>query len=508
MWRLKQQFWGYKFRRSTVWLVLFMGILAGVGLASTGYLRVGLWCWLVVFFAMCWLPRRNLLTLLLVLLCGIGGGWWRGSVYQQKLANYGPLQYQEVTITVRATEDALYGKSKQLTFTGDHIVLSTGQVLTGKLQLSGFGVSAVFQGDEVQAVGKLYPGYGAYQASISFANLRVIAHHPTLVADIRRRFTAGMQTALPEPLAPFSMGLLVGQRATLPAGVKQDLLMVGLTHIIAVSGYNLTIILHATQRLLGKRSKRISTFLSLTLIAIFLLLAGASASIVRAAIVSVLSIVVGYYGRTFKPLNLIMLAAAITAWANPVYLWSDVSWYLSFLAFFGVMVLSPLIQARWPSHWHESLLGGVALESVCAEMMSLPYVLHIFGQMSLIGLPANVLVVTLVPLAMLLGLVAGVAGMLAGIVAGWFAWPAWLLLNYMLDVAHMLAGLPHIFVQNRSLSLVAMLALYMMVMILSMLLWQKSRGADKAHIAYNKHSAHHTPGTPDLRQSAVTMDGI
>jgi len=122
--------------------------------------------------------------------------------------------------------------------------------------------------------------------------------------------------------------------------------MVGLTHIIAVSGYNLTIILHAGKRLLGKRSKRISTFLSLALIAVFLLLAGASASIVRAAIVSVLSIAAGYYGRTFKPLNLIVLAAAITAWANPVYVWSDVSWYLSFLAFYGVMVVSPLIQKR------------------------------------------------------------------------------------------------------------------------------------------------------------------
>jgi competence protein ComEC len=395
--------------------------------------------------------------------------------------------------------------------------------LPGQIQLSGFGLSAVFAGDEVRATGKLYPGYGAYQGSISFAQLQLVRHHPTLVAEIRRKFTAGMQTALPEPLAPFAMGLLVGQRATLPAGVKQDLLMVGLTHIIAVSGYNLTIILHASQRLLGKRSKRISTFLSLALIAVFLLLAGASASIVRAAIVSVLSITAGYYGRAFKPLNLIMLAAAITAWANPVYVWSDVSWYLSFLAFDGVLVVSPLIQARWPGRWHESLLGGVALESVCAELMSLPYVLHIFGQMSWIGLPANVLVVTLVPLAMLLALVAGLAGMLAGAVAGWFTWPATLLLNYMLDTAHVLAGLPHVFVQNRSLSLAAMLGLYIVVLALTTLLWHKSRGAAQAtdelhglhgepdphswHNARNGYNPAKLPGAPDLRRPAATMDG-
>jgi competence protein ComEC len=276
-------------------------------------------------------------------------------------------------------------------------------------------------------------------------------------------------------LAPFAMGLLVGQRATLPASAKQDLLMVGLTHIIAVSGYNLTIILHASQRLMGRRSKRISTLLSFSLIGVFLLLAGASASIVRAAIVSTLSIIASYYGRSFKPLNLLALAAVITAWANPFYVWSDLSWYLSFLAFYGVMVVSPLVQTRWPGRWHQTLVGGVALESVCAEMMSLPFILYVFGQMSFIGLPANVLVVTLVPLAMLLSAVAGLAGMLASGAAGWLAWPADLLLNYMLDIAHLMAHVPRIFVQNLSLPLPAMLGLYGMIILLTTMLWHKTK---------------------------------
>lgn len=214
----------------------------------------------------------------------------------------------------------------------------------------------------------------------------------------------------------------------------------------------------------------------------FLLLAGTSSSIVRAAIVSVLSITASYYGRTFKSLNLIALAAAITAWANPVYEWSDVSWYLSFLAFYGVMVISPLIQARLPGRWHQSIIGSVALESICAEVMSLPYILYIFGQLSLIGLPANVLITTLVPLAMLLSLFAGLGGMLAGAAAGWIAWPARLLLNYMLDMANLLASLPHVFIQNRSLSLAAMLALYTIITAATLVLWHKTKPSPRATI--------------------------
>jgi competence protein ComEC len=382
--------------------------------------------------------------------------------------------------------DALYGKNGQLAFDANRIITPDGRELTGKIQLSGFGANAVFQGDEVTATGKLYPGYGAYQGRMSFAEIAVTARHPTAVSVVRQRFTAGMQTALPEPLAPFAMGLLVGQRATLPENAKQDLLMVGLTHIIAVSGYNLTIILHASRRLLGGQSKRLATFLSLALIAVFLLLTGASASIVRAAIVSVLSIAASYYGRAFKPLNLILLAAAITAWANPVYVWSDLSWYLSFLAFFGVMVLSPLIQARWPAGWHQTLIGGVALESICASVMTEPFILYVFGQISLISLPANMLVVTLIPLAMLLGLAAGLAGMLASSIAGWFAWPAAWLLNYMLDVAHVLAGLPHVFIQNRSLPLAGMLGIYATVISVCLVLRHKTKSVNRATITDKK----------------------
>jgi competence protein ComEC len=471
MWRI----WAHRFRRTTLLLVLYLGVVGGVGLARTGLGLAGAWCWPAALLAVLSWRRHNILTLCLVLTLGLSCGWWRGSVYAHRLSIYDDYYYRKVTVRARAMNDALYGKTKQLAFDANDVLLDDGERLPGKLQLSGFGVNAVFQGDEVLASGKLYPGYGLYQGSIGFASISVAAHHPSLVGMIRQKFTAGMQTSLPEPLAPFAMGLLVGQRANLPDGVKQDLLMVGLTHIIAVSGYNLTIILHASRRLLGKRSKRIATFLSLGLIGVFLLLSGASASIVRAAIVSVLSIAADYYGRGFRPLNLICLAAAITAWANPVYVWSDLSWYLSFLAFFGVMVISPLVQARWPGGWHRSVIGGVALESICAEIMSVPFILYIFGQMSLIGLPANVLVVGLIPLAMLLGTIAGLAGMLMGASAGWLSWPAVWLLNYMLDVAHMLAALPHIFVQNRSLSLAGMLVLYAVAAGLTLVLRYKTR---------------------------------
>lgn len=463
----------HRFRRTTLQLIGFLAFLAGVGLARLGYpLSAGWWLLALLIVALSY-RRRSLWALAAILWFGLALGLWRGATYVQRLAAYEPLFKHAVVMTVRATDDAVYGQNSQLSFDADHILLTDGRQLTGKLQISGFGPGAIYQGDVVQVSGAIYPTLGASQGRVSFAKLKVLERHPTLVANLRRRFTAGMQTALPEPLAPFAMGLLIGQRATLPADVKQQLLMVGLTHIIAVSGYNLTIMLEASRKILGGRSKRLSTMLSLSLMAVFLLLAGTSASIVRAAIVSTLSIAAGYYGRSFRPFNLIALAAAITAFANPFYVWGDSSWYLSFLAFYGVMVLSPLLSRHLQERLVQSIVVGVALESICAEIMTLPFILHTFGQMSFVGLPANVLVVTLVPLAMLLSLIAGLGGMFAGSLAGWIAWPARILLTYMLDISRALSHLPHIFVQNLGLSAAQMTGLYLLVLLITAALMLK-----------------------------------
>lgn len=472
----------YRYKRTTLILLGSLSVLSGLGLARVIVLPQGLYYWVLGPVAILACYVRTHAALAMVIVIGLVFGCWRGDGYRIQLDAYNDLYYQPVSLTITAHEDATYGTTKQLAFTGGEVQTDDGQQLVGKLQISGFGENAVFQGDVVQVEGKLYPSRSAYQGRISFAKLTILEHHPSIITNIRRKFAAGTQSALPEPLAPFVMGILIGQRASLPDDVKTNLQHVGLTHIIAVSGYNLTIILQASRRLFDKQSKRIATFLSVALIGVFLLIAGASASIVRAAIVSMLSITAGYYGRVFKPLNLLAMSAVITAWVNPVYIWSDLSWYLSFLAFYGVMVLGPLIQARWPGKWHDSIIVGVALESISAEIMTLPFVLYIFGQMSRISLLANILVVSLVPLAMLLGTIAGLAGMLCGSFSGWFAWPANILLNYMLDTARILANMPAVFVEGIGFNLVALIMCYAVIALLTAVLMHKTKPAKPATI--------------------------
>lgn len=469
-----------RFRRTTIITVGLLAFLAGLGLARVAPQLRGVWVWLPIIFFVISLKRPGVVTLITVILVGLSFGWWRGSQFMTKLAPYKEVEKQTVVLEVAADSDGVYGSNTQLSFDGDnvHIIKPFDAHLPGKAKIQGFGEQAVYRGDVVRAEGKFFPTRGSRQGTVSFADLKVLGRGSSWADKLRLRFAAGMQSALPEPLASFAMGLLIGQRTTLPDEVNKQLSVVGLTHIIAVSGYNLTIIVRAVRRFGRKRSKYQTTILSLSLIVGFLLVTGFSASIVRAAIVSFLSIIAWYYGRKIRPLLLLSLAAALTAGWNPLYIWSDIGWYLSFVAFYGVIVLVPLVVRRlYGTKKTPRPLTMLLFESMAAQIMTAPLILYIFGTTSSIAIISNLLIVPLVPLAMLLALFAGLAGMLVSVIAGWIALPAKVLLTYMLDIVSVLSRIPHAAI-TRNLPLISLISLYIILAFVSFVLWHKT---DKKH---------------------------
>ncbi|MBI2589067.1 ComEC/Rec2 family competence protein [Candidatus Saccharibacteria bacterium] len=472
-----------RFRRTTLITVFCLAILGGLGLSRRITFEPSVWY--LLFFALCSLliKPKNITSLLLVIFLGLGLGLWRGSIYMEKLNVLKELSGQQVTIEATATSDSIYANASQLEFTAGHahllqgLSLQEGQSLQGKelvggFKISGFGEPMIYRGDRLQISGKLYPTRGANQARIAYAQLRRTGLDNNWLNKLTRHFSAGMQSALPEPNASFGLGLLIGQRNGLPQDLTNQLIMVGLVHIVAVSGYNLTILVRAATKL-KLRSKYQQLLISLGLISIFILMTGFSASIVRAAIISILGLWAWYFGRNIRPVLLIAFTAALTGLASPFYVWGDLGWYLSFLAFFGILIIAPVVAGRLFSR-PPKFLSLVVLETLSAEVMTLPLIMMSFGQLSLIALLANVLIVPLVPFAMLLAAIAGLAGAWLTPFAGWLAWPANLLLTYMLDIVHLFAAIPSIFL-HRSISMAGMLYFYGMVLLVVLAIRQHSK---------------------------------
>ena len=437
------QLLNHKFKRTTFLTVGCFAFLGGLFLGKYETWSTGLLVFSLVMSIVS-LPRKRFSALLAVILCSFVIGTLRGGQFAQKLYPYEELYGKRVVLEAEATTDAVYSNNGQLAFDADRVKILEPfeQAVPGSIKVGGRGEPSVARGDVLRLTGNLYPTGGSKQGRMSFAQLEVIVPDDNWINQLRRNFAAGMFTAIPEPEASFGLGLLIGQRTTLPDYLEDQLSIAGLTHIIAVSGYNLTIIVRMVRRALGRRSKYQSTAVAFGLIVLFVLVTGFSASIVRAAVVSTLSLLAWYYGRSIKPLLVLGVSAALTAAWNPIYIWSDIGWYLSFLAFFGVLIIAPLVKQRLWGEKDQKLLGQVVLESICAQLMAAPIILYIFGEVSLIALVSNAVIVPLVPFAMLFSFIAGIAGMLVPTLSGLIAWPATLLLTYMLDLVAVFSKIP------------------------------------------------------------------
>lgn len=394
---------------------------------------------------------------------GIG----RGQAAAGHLVQIEHFYNEKVSIVGKVEDDTAYDERRQLEFhLTDLRVLVAGerQDLFGRIRVRGFaGPTKINRGDMVMATGKLRPALGNRQGQVSFAEIELLGRNTGWLEDLRRRFFAGTHTALADPQGSLGLGFLVGLRTLLPESLLEQLSRTGLTHIVAVSGYNLTILVRLTRRLLARYSKYLATASALGLIVGFIAVTGLAPSIFRAAIVSGLALTAWYYGHKVKPMVLILVSAAVTAAINPMFLWSDIGWWLSFLAFFGVLILAPTLLARFAGgsdHWLAQLLA----ETLSAQLLVLPVIAFIFGELSVISILANLIILPFIPLAMLLTFGAGLSGLAVPAVAGWLSWPANTLLVSMVRVVEWLAALPFA-ATELTFTMWQMLALYAAILL-------------------------------------------
>lgn len=464
-----------KYRRTTRYILCGAAVLAGLAVSRFTADVSGWWPVLFGVLALLSFRKARVISVYVIILFGFTLGCWRGGQFMNEVKFLDSISKDKVIITGTALSDSVYNEKGSVAFDISSMTLESpeSRQIIGKVGISGHGERMVYRGDKVRVSGTFYPGKGSYVAWMNYADLEIVASSQSVIYDATRNFAAGMQSALPEPQASFGLGILIGQRDTLPESTSDILKAVGLTHIIAVSGYNLTILVRFTRRMLAKRSKFQALAGASVLIFTFLIITGASPSIVRASIISLLAFGAWYYGRVIRPMVLILLTAAGTALWNPLYIWSDIGWYLSFLAFFGILVVAPLARHRFFAKRKPGPFTKLVIESLAAQIMTLPLILYIFNDSSYIVLLANVLVVSLIPLAMLFSFIAGLAGAFVPSVSGWFAWPAKWLLTYILDVANLVSRIPHMRF-SVTIGTYAMVGMYVVIMGLTLLWWQKS----------------------------------
>ncbi|MFZ1812096.1 MAG: ComEC/Rec2 family competence protein [Candidatus Saccharimonadales bacterium] len=431
--------WRYrKFHSSYVVGWMCAGLLVGLALAQV---MVVAWSWwlagMVLIIMAGSFVRARWYAIVLGVCAAIVIGAMRGDAIHQLLRSTEQLASHSVTLAGAIAEDPQV-TANGLTRVVLHELRDEHTHYAGSAWLTIRGEKTFRRGDKLVVSGNAKPGFGVYQLSMSATVLdHKKGNDPML--NLRDDFSRAIKQSIVEPSASLGIGFVVGQKTSLPPQLDEQLRIVGLTHLVVASGYNLTILVRFAKRLFEKRSKFLVAFSSSILIVGFVAISGASPSMVRASIVAGLSIAAWYYGRRFHPLLLIVYVAALTAMIDPLYLWADIGWWLSFLAFAGVLIVSPLLTRMIMRQRTTPALLQIVFETTAAQIMTLPLILMVFGNLPVLALVANVLSAPLIPLAMLLTFIAGVTTMVLPALGFIAALPAEILLSYFVAIVRHLS---------------------------------------------------------------------
>ena len=434
MWRLWREV-------SASTIIAIASLLFVIGVSAAPYVQTSPWIGLLGILLCCCLFWRRVIACIPFVCAGaflIGIGY--GTAAMGDRMAYSVYMNQVVVVKGRVREDPSRTASGQTALQLDSVVIDNARMPGAVFATVTSG--AIKRGDVVKLRSVLRPGFGSFPASLRRAEVTNIVReeYGDVGRVVRDWFADTVRKAVDEPQASLGIGFLTGQKSALPKDLTEALQIAGLTHIVVASGYNLTILVQAARRLFVKTSKFMAAVSAGAMIVGFIAITGLSPSMTRAGLVSGMSLLAWYYGHRFHPLVLLPFAAAITVGIQPSYVWGDLGWQLSFAAFAGVMIVAPLLQRYFFGEKAPGMFRQILGETIAAHVMTIPLIVLSFGTVSNIAIIANLLVVPLVPLAMLLTAISGLAALLfmpAAIVIGTVT--TWLL-TYMTTVTYFLAG--------------------------------------------------------------------
>ncbi|MEA3351755.1 MAG: ComEC/Rec2 family competence protein [Chloroflexota bacterium] len=225
----------------------------------------------------------------------------------------------------------------------------------------------------------------------------------------------------PDPEASLFAGILLGIETGIPQPVKEDFKNTGTSHVIAISGFNITIVAGIFAAFFGRfLDPRKGAIAAATGIAIYTILVGADAAVVRSAIMGGFSLFASQVGRRQHGINTLTFVAALMSLQNPHVPW-DIGFQLSFAATLGlVLYADPLSQAfikfvsrHVPATTAKKIAGPVGeyiLFTLAAQITTLPIMAYHFGSISLsafitnpVILPVQAPIMTVGGLALILG---------------------------------------------------------------------------------------------------------
>ena len=247
-----------------------------------------------------------------------------------------------------------------------------------------------------------------------------------------------IQSYLPSPQSELLSGILLGQSKNLPGSLKLVLRDTSTLHIVVASGQNLTIVAGFVLSLAGLIKRKTALILALGVCMSYTALSGMQLPILRAAIMFIFASLAQLIGRPRQGWWVLIVTAGIMLLINPTWL-TNLSFQLSFLATFGVIVISPIFNRLFSKI---PIIGQDLAVTLAAQIMVMPVISQNFHQISLVSLIVNVLVLWTISFIMIGGVLMLAVGFIWSGLGQLTAVLVSVLLTYLIDVISFFGKLP------------------------------------------------------------------
>ena len=292
----------------------------------------------------------------------------------------------------------------------------------------------------------------------------VIKHY---LFQIKNAFLSQIKKLIPSSEASLLGGLLLGAKEDMGKELLDDFRKTGVIHIVVLSGYNLTLVADFFMKIFAFFGLAFSSLFGSIAIILFALMTGASATIIRASLMALLVIFARATGRTSETTRALFLAGFFMLMFNPMLLVYDPSFQLSFLATFGLLVLSPKIEEKLqliPQKFFD--IRGILAATLSTQVFVFPLILYMMGEISVISPVVNVLILVFVPFVMFFGLVLVLISYLSLSMASVVAFVVYIFLAYDLFLVDFFAKLPIAVLKIQNFSVWNMFGIYVIYIII------------------------------------------
>lgn len=286
--------------------------------------------------------------------------------------------------------------------------------------------------------------YALISGLISYPKIELVATErgnllKTVLIKARLAFENNLKRILPHDKAVFLSGLTMGDIGEISPPFYAAMKASGTTHLVALSGQNISIVIFLIFGILGFfLPKRLVFIPTIVLMSLFVVMTGAEASLVRAAIMGFIILLAEKSQRLFSLRNALTAAALIMVLYNPKVLVFDLGFQLSFVAMLGIGYLQPFLEKI--TGWQHNIMKKLVWPSISAQAAVLPLLLLKFGYFNPLSIIANILIAPIVPYTMILGFIVGTVSFFSYWLAFLMTFPVNILLTYAVLVINIFAS--------------------------------------------------------------------